>query len=157
MFRGAPRRTRKLAAALISATVIGVGAISIADHHEERVNWQNTLLVQLHVADLDRAIEFYTETLGFTLQQRIDELRWARIDTGIENVIIGLGVGESAGSGTVSLNFAVGNIEHARTLLERRGVVFDGPTINIPGVVQLADFADPDGNKIRLAGHSPVD
>ncbi len=37
-------------------------------------------------------------------------------------------------------------------ILESRDVVFDGPTIEVPGVVRLADFKDPDGNRIRLAG-----
>jgi hypothetical protein len=35
--------------------------------------------------------------------------------------------------------------------VEERGVKFSGPTINIPDKVKLADFTDPDGNRIRLA------
>jgi predicted enzyme related to lactoylglutathione lyase len=56
------------------------------------------------------------------------------------------------GSGTTSLNISVRDIEAARSALEGRGVEFTGPIIDIPGVVRLADFRDPDGNKIRLAG-----
>lgn len=154
MFRGARFRMRQIALTLC-AVAMTIGAVSaVAAGKNDKVRWQNTMLVQVRVADLDRAIDFYTNTLGFTLQQRVDELQWARIETGIDNVIIGLGVGESAGSGTMSLNFGVGDIESARSLLESRGVVFDGPTLEIPGVVKLADFSDPDGNRIRLAGHS---
>ena len=53
----------------------------------------------------------------------------------------------------MSMNFGVKDIEKARATLESRGVEFSGPTITIPGVVMLADFEDPDGNRIRLAGH----
>ena len=50
------------------------------------------------------------------------------------------------------LNFGVqGDIEKAREALERRGVVFEGPTHVIPGKVRLAAFRDPDGYRIRLA------
>ena len=51
------------------------------------------------------------------------------------------------------LNFGVtGDIEAARAALERRGVVFEGPTRVIPGKVRLAAFRDPDGYRIRIAG-----
>jgi hypothetical protein len=43
----------------------------------------------------------------------------------------------------------------ARALLEKRGVVFPGPTQVIPGKVALAGFTDPDGNRLRLAGPPP--
>ncbi len=120
----------------------------------ERVRWQPTVLVQLAVGDLDRSIAFYRDTLGFELELRDDELGWARIATGIRGVTIGLGVQDVVkGSGTASINLGVGDLDAARALLERRGVVFAGPTIEVPGVVRLADFADPDGNRIRLAGH----
>ena len=51
----------------------------------------------------------------------------------------------------LSLNFSVRDIAEARTRLETRGVVFKGETMTIEGVVKLADFDDPDGNRIRLA------
>lgn len=120
----------------------------------ETVRWQPTLLVQLAVSDLDRSIAFYRDVLGFELESRNDEIQWARIKVGISGVTIGLGVQpEVKGSGSVSLNIGVSDLDGARALLESRGVVFLGDTIRIPGVVVLADFLDPDGNKIRLAGH----
>ncbi len=120
--------------------------------------WSDTLLVQLRVADLDRSIAFYTETLGFELELRNDDLKWARVKPGIPGVTIGLGASDAAtvkGSGTVSMNFGVNNLDETRAILESKGVQFLGPTIDIPGVVRLADLKDPDGNMIRLAGHSP--
>lgn len=89
---------------------------------------------------------------GFDLVLRNDELRWAKISPGIPGVIIGLGEGEEVlGSGTISLNIGVVDIETARMKLQKRGVRFLAETITIPNVVKLADLIDPDGNKIRLA------
>lgn len=137
----------------VTAIAIGAAALAFARGGSARApSWQGTLLVQLAVDDLDRSIAFYTETLGFELESRNDDLAWARIKPGIGGVTIGLGAQPAVGgSGTASLNFGVADIDSARSLLESRGVVFDGPTITAPGVVRLADFSDPDGNRIRLA------
>lgn len=43
----------------------------------------------------------------------------------------------------------------ARALLEKRGVAFSGETRVVPGKVALAEFADPDGNVLRVAGPPP--
>lgn len=114
--------------------------------------YRGTLLVQLAVGDLDRAIDFYTRVMGFQLELRDESLRWARIKIGIDRLTLGLGEApDPKGSGSMSLNVGVRDIEEARRLLEAKGVRFRGPTITVPGVVKLADFEDPDGNRIRLA------
>lgn len=116
------------------------------------LGWEGSLLVQLRVADLDRAVRFYRDVLDFDLDLRDDELGWAKVSPGIPGLRVGLGTGgEAKGSGTASMNFGVEDIEAARKKLESRGVKFHGPTMTIPGVVKLADFNDPDGNRIRLA------
>ena len=116
------------------------------------IGFTNALLIQLRVADLDRGIAFYRDTLGFDLRLRDDELSWAKLYSPVNHVVIGLGEApEGKGSGSLSLNFSVSDIAKARAILESRGVVFTGKTLTIPGVVKLADFKDPDGNTIRLA------
>ncbi len=145
---------RIVCAGVLSMVALGGIAFARARGDAERVRWQPTMLVQMQVEDLDRSIDFYTKTLGFELESRNDAINWARIKIGVPGVTIGLGAAPDAkGSGTTSINLGVGDLEGARALLESRGVKFLGPTIKIPGVVQLADFYDPDGNKIRLAGH----
>ena len=44
--------------------------------------------------------------------------------------------------------FGVSDIERARKILEDRGAKFDGDTIEIPDMVKLATFYDPDGNPL---------
>jgi catechol 2,3-dioxygenase-like lactoylglutathione lyase family enzyme len=119
------------------------------------VTYRPSLLVQLQVADLDRAIRFYTHTLGFELTERRDDLQFAHISCGLRGLQLGLsaGGGKAPHPGTIALNFGVqGDVEAAREALQRRGVVFEGPTRVIPGKVRLAAFRDPDGYLIRLAG-----
>ena len=118
----------------------------------ELLGFTGALLIQLRVKDLDRAIAYYRDVLGFEFYHRSDELSWAKLRSPVQHVTVGLGTSlEPRGSGTLSLNFSVKDIATARAALEKRGVVFKGPTVTIPEVVKLADFDDPDGNTIRLA------
>ena len=121
------------------------------------VEYRPTLLIQLGVKDLDRAIRFYTDVLGFTLTERRDDLQFAHVDTNVDGLQIGLSrQPEPKGSGSVLLNIGVKDVAAARRALEARGVVFRRPTVVIPGKVALAEFADPDGNLLRFAGPPPA-
>lgn len=147
-----------LAGALLTVVLVATrqpevraGTEQKSDTHAS-VAYAGTLLVQLRVADLDRSVAFYRDVLGLRLKLRNDALKWAKFDTGIKGVTIGVGEGPTVeGSGTVSINLGVIDIEAARAALTARGVVFPKATITIPGVVKLADLTDPDGNRIRLA------
>jgi len=120
------------------------------------IGYRPELLIQLGVSDLNRAIEFYTTVLGFELTERRDDLKFAHIATNVPGLQIGLNaVAEPKGTGGAVLNITVVEITSARKALEARGVVFRGETVVIPGKVSLAQFADPDGNTLRLAGPPP--
>jgi CreA protein len=120
------------------------------------VEYRPTLLIQLGVKDLDRAIRFYTDVLEFELTERRDDLHFAHLDTNVDGLEIGLSEqAEPKGSGSVLLNIGVKDVATARAALEARGVVFRRPTIVIPGKVALAEFTDPDGNLLRFAGPPP--
>ena len=120
------------------------------------LRYRPELLIQLSVSDLDRAISFYTEVLGFELTERRDDLRFAHLDTNVPGLQIGLNaVAEPKGTGSAVLNISVVDVTAARRVLEARGVPFRGETVIIPGKVALAGFADADGNLLRLAGPPP--
>jgi predicted enzyme related to lactoylglutathione lyase len=98
-------------------------------------------------------MRFYGETLELSLVVHDPELEWAKFDTNVPGLRIGLGRQDRvAGSGSISINLGVESVDEARARLESKGVKFPKPSINVPGVVKLADFQDPDGNRLRLAG-----
>jgi catechol 2,3-dioxygenase-like lactoylglutathione lyase family enzyme len=127
-------------------------------HAQQRgaIAYRPTLLIQLGVADLDRAIAFYTTALGFEMTERRDDLKFAHIETNVPGLQIGLNeIADAKGTGSAVLNIGVADVVAARKALEGKGVVFKGETVIIPGKVALAAFADPDGNTLRLAGPPP--
>lgn len=118
-----------------------------------RIEYRPQVVVQLGVADLERAIRFYVDVLEFTLTERRDDLGFAHIQTNVPGLEIGLSTGSTrSGTGAAVVNISVADAAAARAALEARGVVFTGPTQVIPGKVSLAGFADRDGNRLRLAG-----
>jgi catechol 2,3-dioxygenase-like lactoylglutathione lyase family enzyme len=120
------------------------------------IEYRPTLLVQVGVANLDRAIAFYTEMLGFTLTERRNDLKFAHLDTNVPGLEIGLNeVAAPKGSGSIVINISVANVVSTRQILEARGLQFRGETVIIPGKVALAAFADPDGNLLTFAGPPP--
>ena len=120
------------------------------------LEYRQELLIQIGVANLDRAIAFYTKTLGFEVTERRADLKFAHIQTNVPGLEIGVNeVGKPRGSGGIVLNIGVVDVAAARRALEARGVVFTAETVVIPGKVALAPFADPDGNVLRLAGPPP--
>ena len=109
-------------------------------------------VVTIFVSDMDRAVAFYSETLGLTLEHRYEN-HWAQINAG--GCPIGLhgpGDGPTPGTpGSIQLGLSVeGSIEDCVTALEARGVTFKGPIVD-DGPVKLAFFGDPDGNELYLA------
>jgi predicted enzyme related to lactoylglutathione lyase len=136
--------------------LIACTAAPAAAQDQSKIWYTPELLVQVGVANLDRAIAFYTDVLGFTMTERRDDLKFAHIDTNVPGLQIGLNeVPSPKGSGSVVLNISVANVVATRKQLEAKGLKFRGETVIIPGKVALAEFADPDGNILRFAGPPP--
>ena len=129
---------------------------SVIAPQASRIAYRPTVVLQLGVASLDRAITFYEGTLEFEVTERRDDLKFAHVRTNVPGLELGLSESpKPSGSGSVVVNISVADVAEARRLLESRGVVFKGATQVIPGKVALAAFADPDGNTLRLAGPPP--
>ena len=104
-------------------------------------------IATVFVSDFDRAVRFYTETLGLKLQNRFDN-HWASIDAG-NGTIIGLHPASEkspAGRrGSITIGFLLNEpIGKVVERLRERGVQFSGPVIE-DNAAWLAYFEDQDG------------
>ena len=109
-------------------------------------------LSSLDVSDFEAAKKFYGETLGLKQHFAVDDMGWAEYSTGVENA--GIGITKARGEvkpGGACPVLGVDDIEAARADLEKKGVKFQGEIQEIPNMVKLATFFDPDGNVLMLA------
>ncbi len=115
------------------------------------LNYDGGLTLSCQVSDMNKAIAWYQEKLGFTVLYKLDEMGWCEMATEVARVNMGLSQVEKpkTGAGPVP-TFGVKDIDAARAKLEKRDVRFDGETIVIPDMVKLATFFDPDGNALML-------
>jgi catechol 2,3-dioxygenase-like lactoylglutathione lyase family enzyme len=111
---------------------------------------ERTDFVSVPVTDVERAAEFYRDTLGL---QQVSEGGWPEFQLG-ENVSLYLidptNIGRSfTGPHTSHIALRVADVDEARKELEGRGVQFDGDIFDT-GVCHMAFFKDPDGNQLML-------
>ena len=117
---------------LKSATMIwlGVLAAAVPAAAQDGPYYRPSVVVQLTVSDLGKAIDWYEKVLGFKTVERRDDLKFAHVQTNVPGLELGLGEGGALkGTGAVVINFSVYDVAAARTLLESRGVIFTGPTV----------------------------
>jgi predicted enzyme related to lactoylglutathione lyase len=139
-----------------AATMACLLALAAPASAQEGPYYRPSVVLQLGVSDLSKAIDFYERVLGFKTVERRDDLQFAHVETNVPGLQLGLSVDSKLqGTGAAIVNISVVDIASARKVLESRGVIFTGPTQVIPGKVALAGFRDPDGNQLRLAGPPP--
>ena len=106
-------------------------------------------VVWLPVSDMDKALEFYGDTLGLDIEQQEDD--WSLVVAGA--VRIGLNGRESehpGGEGGAVIAFAVSeDIEGSVEELRAAGVEIAGDVSEHPWG-KVATFVDPDGNELQL-------
>lgn len=109
------------------------------------------MTLSFQVRDRKKTAQWYTDLLGLKLLYDAAEIGWCELATETAGVNIGLSEVESpkTAGGCVPV-LGVTDIDAARKRLESRDVRFDGPTRDIPGLVRLATFYDPDGNALML-------
>lgn len=117
-----------------------------------KLPYKGDLTCAMQCRDLGATIKWYESVLGFSLLYRVDEISWAEMSTPIAGVAVGFAQQESPEvRGGATLTWGVTDIDAARATLEKQKVKFDGPTMTIEGLVKLAVFFDPDGNKFMLS------
>lgn len=108
----------------------------------------------INVSDFARAAKWYEEVLGFQKLYDLPDMGWGEWATNVPGMTVGISevqMDESPAGGGATLTFSVHDIEKSRAWLVGKGVKFDGETREIPGLVKLATFFDPDGNTFMLA------
>jgi CreA protein len=118
------------------------------------IGYADHLTISCSVSDLERAIAWYRDLLGFELIYKLEDMGWCELRTPWKGISIGIGQSEQPTVGGTTPVFGVEDIEAARAHLEFNGVRFDGETQVIPDMVKLATFYDPDGNPWMLAESS---
>jgi catechol 2,3-dioxygenase-like lactoylglutathione lyase family enzyme len=109
----------------------------------------------VYVSDMNRAVMFYTDTLGLRLRTRIGD-EWAEIDAG-NGLVLGLHPARPPATvspgvaGAINIELAVTkSLEKVVATLKKRRVKFKGPIEKYENV-HLAWLTDPDGNALVLA------
>ncbi len=116
-------------------------------------------VVSYPVTDWQTSKKFYTETLGLPVAAFLnDEVGWMEFgDKQGTHLAISLWRGPGSlpvqTGGAVAV-FTVDDVHQAVSELRKRGVECDDPT-GIPDMVTFANFYDPDGNRLQVAGPPP--
>jgi CreA protein len=107
--------------------------------------------ISVSVTDIERAIDWYREAFGFELIYKLDDFGWCELSTPIKGLNVGLGqTTDKIHAGTAPY-FTVKDIEAAEAHFESAGAAFEDGVNVIEGMVKLASFKDPDGNRFGLA------
>jgi catechol 2,3-dioxygenase-like lactoylglutathione lyase family enzyme len=106
-------------------------------------------LVFVPVTDVDRAIEFYVDKVGFTLdmQARVnDEVRFVQVTppTSACSIAFGTGISDMVPGTQDGIQVVVPDAEAARQDLVSRGV--DATPVQVLEWGSFTSFSDPDGN-----------
>lgn len=103
-----------------------------------------------NVSDLEQTIEFYTEKLGFKVLDYDENMHEARLQTNTRDCIIGFAERQPVLPGSTCITFEVEDIEKVVQILRQKGIMFEGEIVEVPNLVKLAAFADPDGYSLNL-------
>jgi predicted enzyme related to lactoylglutathione lyase len=106
-------------------------------------------VVWLPVTDMQRAVDFYSNTLGLTVSQQ--ESEWSELEAnGLKVGLNGRDEESPGGDGGAVLAFQTeGSLEDAVAELEGAGVKLDGGISEHPWG-RIAAFRDPDGNALQF-------
>lgn len=116
-------------------------------------------LVAVPVTDVDRAIAFYTEKVGFILDHDhtvSDDLRFVQLTPpgSACSIALGKGIVDSEPGSLAGVQLVVDDIEAARAELAGRGVEVSDVTTGPGGAFVF--FADPDGNRWSVQDPRPA-
>ena len=104
--------------------------------------------VMLFVADMDRAVKFYRDTLGLPL--KFQSPGWSEFVTGETTLALHPASGEHPAGG-VRLGFNVADLHAFHKEMTAKGVKFPMPPTKQDFGGELAQFADSEGAHVTVA------
>ncbi len=110
-------------------------------------------LVWIVVADIQTAIEFYTSTLGFVLEEFHKEFGWAELSGGNGSR---LGIAQYTSTSEIPaghnavITIEVEDLELSREELLTKKARCVGDILVVPGHAKMQSFLDNDGNMLQL-------
>lgn len=115
------------------------------------IDYDGGLTCALSVRSLEAGVAWYRDILGFEPLYVREDIAWGELTTGVARVNVGLSqVEEPGGKGGATLTFGVTDLDAAKAALDAKGVRQDGPIQEIPGMVRLLTFYDPDDNALMF-------
>lgn len=115
-------------------------------------------LAWIVVKDLDKAIDFYTKTVGLQLKELHQEFRWAELG-GPNGATLGIGEensqSEIPAGGNAVVTITVENMDKSLDHFKSKGAKLVGDVLEIPGHVKMQTFTDRDGNTLQLVQKLP--
>ncbi|MEM9174193.1 MAG: VOC family protein [Myxococcota bacterium] len=113
--------------------------------------------VRIFTRDWERALAFYSETLGIPVHFADAAMGWAQLDVGgvflaVEKLAHDDPEADDLVGRFLAVSLEVDDIESAHRTLVERGVRFVEPPTEQPWGGVLAHLEDPDGNVLTLLG-----
>jgi predicted enzyme related to lactoylglutathione lyase len=105
--------------------------------------------IAIAVSDKERARKFYQETLELKPTTTAMEGAWVEHDIGAVTIGVGSHPAWKPSRDGTSVAFEVDDFDDTYDKLKKRGVEFDIEKTETP-VCWMAQFRDPDGNKLLL-------
>lgn len=100
------------------------------------------------VADMDRAVAFYSETFGFPVKMKSPF--WSELDTG-ETVLALHPASDTDPAGSCQLGFSLDDLRGFYAGREARGITFTAPPKDQHGTL-LGQMLDCEGARVSLSG-----
>ncbi|HEY7333437.1 MAG TPA: VOC family protein [Bryobacteraceae bacterium] len=109
-------------------------------------------MISLGVKDMTRSVQFYTETLGLSLDGKPGVVTLVR--AGAVSIALNEPLGRAADvlPGATEIIFPVDSVADGHDALAERGCNFLAPPHEIYPGMWAATFTDPDGHKLTILG-----
>jgi lactoylglutathione lyase len=145
-------------ALFVAGTLVGLGVTAVAQNHSPNQGVVGVNHVALSVPDLDKAVEYYTKTMGFPEAFRVTnpagQVQLVYVHVSQNTFVELLPANAQRPPGINHFGLHVDNMTAATAMFKARGASV-GETINSSTKAVLANITDPNGVRIELAELPP--